>query len=88
MQFLKLWWMAFWRVAIVYVALNDSPSSGIVGAFGFSLVIAAVTVGVFGLSIRTFPLIRLVARKPVVMDLRKNPQLDKDKKHGESHGEG
>lgn len=89
MQFLKLWWMLAWRLAILAAlwsvnVTNGSPSSAMVGAIGFSLVPAAVIVLAVRKSVRTFPLIRLMARKPIVIDLdpareppaRDNPLLE------------
>ncbi len=73
MQFLKLWWMAFWRAAIVFVTLDPSPSSGLAGAFGFAIVAAAALVIFARKSIRIFPLIRLIRQEPAVIDLREAP---------------
>ncbi len=73
MEFLKLWWMAFWRAAIVFVWQDPSPSSGLVGALGFAVGTAAALVVLARKSLRTFPLIRLIRKEPVVIDLREVP---------------
>lgn len=89
MQSLKMWWMLAWRLMIVaaFWAVNvadSSPSSAMVGAIGFSLVPALVMGLAVRKSIRIFPLVRLVMRKPVVIELaperetqlRDNPLLE------------
>lgn len=74
MEFLKFWWMLWWRMSIVALfweanLTNGSPSSGIAGAFGASLAVALVIHLALKKSLRAFPLIRLVARKPVIISL-------------------
>ena len=89
MEFLKFWWMLWWRMSIVTLfweanLTNGSPSSGIAGAFGASLAVALVIHLALEKSLRTFPLIRLIARQPVLIDLdptvgpphRDNPLLE------------
>lgn len=74
MQVLKLWWMLSWRLMIVASlwsanVANSSPSSAMVGALGFSLVPALVIVLAARKSVHIFPIIRLIIRKPVIIDL-------------------
>lgn len=91
MEFLKFWWMLWWRFSIVALyweanLINGSPSSGVASAFGASLAVALVIHLALKQSFRTFPLIRLIARRPVVINLdptkepsrRENPLLEPD----------
>lgn len=91
MEFLKFWWMLWWRFSIVTLfweanRWNGSPSSGVASAFGASLAVSLVVHLALKKSLRAFPLIRLIARRPVVINLDptkepsrlENPLLEPD----------
>lgn len=66
MQFLKVWWMGFWRTYLAFAFLADKQF--MLPVF-LSMVFAAVLVFGTRNTIGTFPLLRLLRHKPVMIPL-------------------
>lgn len=68
LQFLKLWWMGYWRLGLYFAFVGFGDSSI---PFFASLVAAFILRFIKGLTIRTWPMIRLFKRENPVINLRR-----------------
>lgn len=67
MQFVKLWWMGYWRLWLLFAFVGESK---IQLSLTLSLIAAFVVRFVFGYTIATWPLVRLAFRRDVLEQLR------------------